>query len=92
MAINRNSLGKNAFRLSALTASCLMAFNSYAAVDCGSLDSWDAGTVYNGGDQVQQDNNAYSAKYWTQGNSPKEAGEWGAWALVDACSTDVVTN
>ncbi|MCF7353016.1 glycosyl hydrolase family 18 protein [Vibrio sp. CK2-1] len=92
MAINRNSLGKNAFRLSALAASCLMAFNSYAAVDCGSLDSWDAGTVYNGGDQVQQDNNAYSAKYWTQGNSPKEAGEWGAWALVDACTTDVVDN
>ncbi|MFH0266792.1 chitinase C-terminal domain-containing protein [Vibrio rumoiensis] len=92
MATGRNRLGKNAFRLSALTASCMMAFSSYAAVDCSTFEEWDAGTVYTGGDQVQQDNNAYSAKYWTQGNSPKDAGEWGAWALVDSCTTDVVTN
>ena len=92
MTRRRNKVGKNTFRLSALTVSCMMAFSSYAAVDCSTLNTWDAGTVYTGGNQVQQGNNAYSAKYWTQGNSPKDAGQWGSWALVDACSTGVVTN
>lgn len=92
MAISKHGIARNAFKLSAVTASCLMAFNSYAAVDCNTLTAWDANKVYTGGQKVQQDGNAYSAKYWTQGNSPKEAGEWGAWALVDTCSTDIVTN
>ncbi|MGO2324007.1 chitinase C-terminal domain-containing protein [Vibrio casei] len=85
-------LGKNAFRLSALTASCMMAFSSYAAVDCGPLDLWDTAAVYNGGAQVQQEGSAYSAKYWTQGDSPKDAGQWGAWGLVDTCSGEVIIN
>lgn len=56
------------FTLSTLTLSCLMAFNAQAAVDCSPLEAWDAGKVYNGGEEVKQGTNAYKAKYWTQNN------------------------
>ncbi|WP_194089499.1 chitinase C-terminal domain-containing protein [Vibrio hibernica] len=92
MEITQTQFGKNAFRLSTLTIGCIMAFGSYAAADCSSLEEWNSSSIYNGGDKVQQDSSVYSAKYWTQGNSPIEAGEWGAWALVDTCSSDVITN
>ncbi|OEF25275.1 chitinase C-terminal domain-containing protein [Vibrio rumoiensis] len=92
MKKSRMEIGKNAFRLSTLTASCMMAFSSYAAVDCGPLDEWDTAAVYNGGAKVQQEGSAYSAKYWTQGNSPKDAGEWGAWKYLDTCSGAVEVN
>lgn len=82
---------KSAFTLSTLTASCLMAFNSYAAVDCAPLEVWDSSKVYNGGDQVQHEGNAYKARYWTQNNNPAQAGEWGEWENLGACSgTDPV--
>ncbi|MHA2708732.1 chitinase C-terminal domain-containing protein [Vibrio owensii] len=77
---------KSAFTLSTLTASCLMAFNSYAAVDCAPLEVWDSSKVYNGGDQVQHEGNAYKARYWTQNNNPAQAGEWGEWKNLGACS------
>lgn len=77
---------KSAFTLSTLTASCLMAFNSYAAVDCAPLEVWDSSKVYNGGDQVQHEGNAYKARYWTQNNNPAQAGEWGEWENLGACS------
>lgn len=77
---------KSAFTLSTLTASCLMAFNSYAAVDCAPLEVWDSSKVYNGGDQVQHEGNAYKARYWTQNNNPTQAGEWGEWENLGACS------
>ncbi|WP_045477949.1 chitinase C-terminal domain-containing protein [Vibrio owensii] len=77
---------KSAFTLSTLTASCLMAFSSYAAVDCAPLEVWDSSKVYNGGDQVQHEGNAYKARYWTQNNNPAQAGEWGEWENLGACS------
>lgn len=77
---------KSAFTLSTLTASCLMAFNSYAAVDCAPLEVWDSSKVYNGGDQVQHEGNAYKARYWTQNNNPAQAGEWGEWENLGACN------
>ncbi|KIF51425.1 chitinase C-terminal domain-containing protein [Vibrio owensii] len=77
---------KSAFTLSTLTASCLMAFNSYAAVDCAPLEVWDSSKVYNGGDQVQHEGNAYKARYWTQNSNPAQAGEWGEWENLGACS------
>ncbi|MGR5267750.1 chitinase C-terminal domain-containing protein [Vibrio astriarenae] len=81
-------LGHRAFTLTTLSASCLLAFNSYAAVDCSSLTEWDSSTVYNGGDQVQNAGNAYKARYWTQNNNPAEfSGDWGQWQHLGACET-----
>lgn len=77
------------FTISTLTLSCLMAFNAQAAVDCSPLEAWDAGKVYNGGEEVKQGTNAYKAKYWTQNNDPATAGEWGAWQDLGVCSGEV---
>ncbi len=63
MHLRNGKAVKSVFTLSTLTASCLMAFNTYAAVDCAPLEVWDSSKVYNGGDQVQHENNAYKARY-----------------------------
>ncbi|QTG90438.1 hypothetical protein JTI77_14820, partial [Vibrio furnissii] len=65
MRLHRAKVSKSVFTLSTLTASCLMAFNSYAAVDCSSLNEWQSDTIYTGGDQVQYNGSAYQANYWT---------------------------
>ncbi|EOX4942534.1 glycosyl hydrolase family 18 protein [Vibrio alginolyticus] len=85
MHLNNGNAVKNVFTLSTLTASCLMAFNSYAAVDCAPLETWESSKVYNGGDQVQHEGNAYKARYWTQNNNPAQSGEWGEWETLGAC-------
>lgn len=85
MYLRNGKAVKSAFTLSTLTASCLMAFNSYAAVDCTPLEPWDSSKVYNGGDRVQFENSAYKARYWTQNNNPAQSGEWGEWENLGAC-------
>jgi len=85
MHLKNGNAVKNVFTLSTLTASCLMAFNSYAAVDCAPLETWQSSKVYNGGDQVQHEGNAYKARYWTQNNNPAQSGEWGEWETLGAC-------
>ncbi|WNW08151.1 chitinase C-terminal domain-containing protein [Vibrio alginolyticus] len=85
MHLKNGNAVKNVFTLSTLTASCLMAFNSYAAVDCAPLETWQSSKVYNGGDQVQHEGNAYKACYWTQNNNPAQSGEWGEWETLGAC-------
>jgi len=87
MHIQRSGSAK-LFTLSTLSASCLMAFNSYAAVDCGTLANWDSSTVYTGGDQVQHLGSGYQANYWTQGNDPAQtSGEWGHWKNLGSCDS-----
>ncbi|MGY3571440.1 chitinase C-terminal domain-containing protein [Vibrio paucivorans] len=88
MLITKGKVGQGVFTLSTLTASCLIAFNSYAAVDCSNLPIWDSGTVYTGGDQVQHLDTAYKANYWTQNNNPIDfSGDYAHWSVVDSCST-----
>jgi len=70
-----------------------MAFNSYAAVDCSSMPVWDAGTAYSGGAQVQHNDVAYQANYWTRNNDPAtHSGDYGEWSVVDTCSGGVIVN
>ncbi|MFA0611744.1 chitinase C-terminal domain-containing protein [Vibrio sp. 10N.222.49.B4] len=87
MHLNQGRVAKKVFTLSTLTASCLMAFNSYAAVDCSTLEAWDPATVYTGGDQVSHDGSAYKANYWNQNNNPNQfEGDHAQWKKVDVCS------
>ncbi len=92
MQLKKGKSVQSVFTLSALTASCLMAFNSYAAVNCSALEQWDASKVYTGGDSVQVENNAYTARYWTQGNNPSTHSDspWSTWAHDGACAGDVI--
>ncbi|WP_423840554.1 glycosyl hydrolase family 18 protein [Vibrio mytili] len=91
MHLKNGKAVKSVFTLSTLTASCLMAFNSYAAVDCAPLETWDSSKVYTGGAQVEHEGNAYKARYWTQNNNPSQSVQWGEWENLGACdSTDPV--
>ena len=93
MHLNQGRVGKKAFTLSTLTVSCLMAFNSYAAVDCSAMESWDSAAVYTGGAQVQHKGSAYQANYWNQNNDPSQfSGDYAQWKLVDVCSGVIVEN
>ncbi|MGR5147158.1 chitinase C-terminal domain-containing protein [Photobacterium alginatilyticum] len=74
---------KHTFRLSALTVSCLLAFNAHAAMDCSAVDHWDSAVAYSGGAQVQETNKVYKANWWTRGNNP--TANTGEWSFVDNC-------
>ncbi|CSA53171.1 ClC family chloride transporter [Vibrio cholerae] len=88
MRVLEGKAGKSVFTLSTLTASCLMAFSSYAAVDCSTLPEWQSSAVYTGGAKVQHKGNAYQANYWTQNNDPETfSGNYAQWKLLDSCST-----
>ncbi|PFG58269.1 chitinase (glycosyl hydrolase family 18) [Vibrio sp. ES.051] len=87
MHLKNGNAVKNVFTLSTLTASCLMAFSSYAAVDCAPLEVWESSKVYNGGDQIQYEGSAYKARYWTQNSNPAQSGEWGEWETLGACDS-----
>lgn len=52
--------------------------------DC-SASSWDVGAIYLGGDLVSQSGKEYRAKWWTQGESPADAGQWGVWEFISDC-------
>ena len=45
-------------------------------------DAWDSSTVYSEGDLVEHEGTIYEAQWWTQGDDPAEAGEWGAWKAL----------
>ncbi|KJG04673.1 chitinase [Photobacterium angustum] len=71
-----------------LTCALAVAFSTshaYAA-DCSNIAEWQADIAYNGGSQVQQDNNIYNANWWSQGNQPSShSGPWQEWTFVDSC-------
>lgn len=87
MRLKNKVANTSMFALSTLTVSCLMAFNSYAAVDCNAMEVWDSAEVYTGGAKVQHQGSAYQANYWNQNNDPtKFSGDYAQWKLLDACS------
>ncbi|AKJ27215.1 glycosyl hydrolase family 18 protein [Caldimonas brevitalea] len=56
------------------------------AYDCSGLPQWAAADVYTGGKQVQLNQQAYQAKWWTQNQSPaSNSGEWDVWKKLGAC-------
>ena len=53
---------------------------------CAGIPVWDAGAVYNGGDQVQENGIKYQAKWWTQGASPAaNSSQWAVWSNLGSC-------
>ncbi|MDK9354912.1 glycoside hydrolase family 19 protein [Lelliottia sp. V106_10] len=51
-------------------------------------DSWDAGKIYYGGEEVNWKGKQYRANYWTQDNEPGNpdfTGEWSQWKEIKAC-------
>ncbi|SDU53443.1 glycosyl hydrolase family 18 protein [Jiangella alkaliphila] len=52
--------------------------------DC-TAPAWSASTVYVGGNQVSHNGHHWTARHWTQGDTPA-ASEWGPWRDDGACS------
>ena len=48
-------------------------------------DAWDASTTYNGGSTVIYESQGYEAKWWSQGDTPAQSGQWGVWKTTEAC-------
>ena len=69
MYLTTSRTHRRLFQLSLLSASCLTAFQSYAAIDCTPLSDWDNQTVYTGGQKVRHLDYAYQANYWIRGNN-----------------------
>ena len=53
---------------------------------------WSAATAYTTGKVVSYQGQNYKAKWWTQGDNPASAGEWGVWAKVGSSTPVDPTN
>jgi chitinase len=68
----------------AVTAAVVPAVQASAAVACA--PAWSATAVYVGGNVASQNSHNYSAKWWTQNESPAtHSGQWDVWADQGAC-------
>lgn len=72
-----------------LVASATMLLSQAAfAYSCSGLPTWQNASVYVGGNQVQFNQNAYKANWWTQGKNPESySGKWQEWTLLGKCDS-----
>lgn len=76
---------KRTLLYSAVTTALLLS-QQVLAQDCSTLPIWQPEQSYNGGSQVQQNDSAYQAQWWTQGNSPVDySGPWQEWKNLGQC-------
>lgn len=47
--------------------------------------AWNAATEYGGGSTVSHGGHQWKASWWTKGETPGSAGQWGAWKDLGAC-------
>jgi chitinase len=65
-------------------AAVYFAGSAAAAVAC--VPAWSATQIYTGGNQASQSGHNYTAKWWTQNESPAtHSGQWDVWADNGAC-------
>ena len=58
------------------------------AFDCSSLPLWQNSEPYSGGAEIQQNQIAYQAQWWSQGHSPEtHSDEWQEWKRLGQCDT-----
>jgi len=64
----------------------MLAAGHAQAVNCTGVAVWNSATAYTSGQQVQESGKAYSANWWTQGQSPAaNSGAWAVWKLLGSC-------
>nr|WP_082772550.1 glycosyl hydrolase family 18 protein [Actinoplanes sp. TFC3] len=70
--------------IAAAGSAVYVASSASAAVAC--VPAWSSSAVYTGGMTASQNNHNYSAKWWTQNESPAtHSGQWDVWADNGAC-------
>ena len=57
---------------------------------CAGVAAWSSGTAYNGGARVTYNGHLWTAKWWTQADTP--GGQAGVWTDNGACSSRVATS
>ncbi|QJC52690.1 carbohydrate-binding protein [Paenibacillus albicereus] len=58
-----------------------------AADACTGVAAWSASAVYTAGQKAVYASTLYEAKWWTTNERPDQAGQWGAWKSLGACSS-----
>ncbi|QLG89975.1 chitinase C-terminal domain-containing protein [Chitinibacter bivalviorum] len=67
------------------TAAPTVAPTAAPVTGCGTTAAWDSSKAYSGGAVVSYNGRKFSAKWWTQGNVPSAADQWGPWKDEGAC-------
>ena len=71
-------------------AATYFAGSASAAAACA--PAWSASAVYVGGNSASQNSHNYTAKWWTQNESPAtHSGQWDVWADNGACGSGGTT-
>src|SRR5262245_56200135 len=67
-------------------------FGGDASAATACAPAWSATAVYVGGNTASQNSHNYTAKWWTQNESPAtHSGQWDVWADNGACGTSTPT-
>lgn len=56
-------------------------------LDCSNIPQWHSGGTYSENDEVQLNDRAYRAKWWTQSNPELNSGQWDVWVPLGQCGT-----
>ncbi|MFI5889105.1 carbohydrate-binding protein [Actinoplanes sp. NPDC051513] len=84
MKLRRKLLVVAAVAAAGLGTAIIPMTSSNAAVAC--VAAWSSSAVYVGGNQASQNGHNYTAKWWTQNESPAtHSGQWDVWADNGAC-------
>lgn len=79
---------KRSILYGAVTAALMISQHTYAQ-DCNAFTVWNSEQAYTTGSQVQQNNSAYQAQWWSQGHSPQDySGQWQEWKVLGTCDND----
>src|ERR1700754_1783128 len=80
----RSALAATVAAFVAIGAAVYSGGSAAAAVSCA--PAWSASAVYVGGNQASQSGHNYTAKWWTQNESPAtHSGQWDVWADNGTC-------
>src|SRR5215467_13321173 len=82
--MRRSLILSMAVSLAAAGTTFYLASSASAATACA--PAWSATAVYVGGNSASQNGHNYTAKWWTQNESPAtHSGQWDVWADNGAC-------
>ncbi|HEX5205408.1 chitinase [Paractinoplanes rhizophilus] len=84
MKLRRKLLVLGAVAAAGLATAIIPMTSSNAAVACA--PAWSSSAIYVNGNQASQNGHNYTAKWWTQNESPAtHSGQWDVWADNGAC-------
>src|SRR3954454_2502147 len=88
--MSRSTILAVAVSLAAAGTTSYLASSASAATACA--PAWSATAVYVGGNSASQNSHNYTAKWWTQNESPAtHSGQWDVWADNGACGSGTPT-